>query len=270
VLANAVGQASDDPELRHYAWELALSMQPYLHRLGYWADWTTVMTAALGAATKAGDKFAQAQCHRSLAGACHMLGRNDQAAAELDRARRLFGALGDTEHNAKLEANFGWVREEQHCYQEALDHFERAAELFAQRDDQPGLALATLGIGQAYRGLGKYESAAETIERAIDLYRALNDRSGQGHGWERLAAVYYADGDLTTAAEYYERAIDLHRLENNPTSELNCQVQLGDIRLALGDKASARNPWTTALAGLTDLHLPKADGVRARLSALDN
>ena len=270
VLANAVGQASEDPALRHYSWQLALSMQPYLHRLGYWADWIILMTTALGAATAAQDRFAQAQCHRSLAGAFHMLGRNDQAVVELSRTRRLFDALGHVDENARLEANFGWVREEQHRYEEALAHFQRAVELFAKDDDRSGQALATLGIGQAYRGLGEYRSAAETIERAIALYRELDDRGGQGYGWERLGTVCYAEGELVTAADYYRRAIELHQLENNTAAVLDTQVKLGDIQFALGDDAGARALWATALTALTELHLPLADEVRDRLSTLDS
>jgi tetratricopeptide (TPR) repeat protein len=269
VLANAVAQAAETPQLRRYSWQLALSMQPYLHRLGYWADWVTVMTTALGAATAERDLFGQSHCHRSLAGAYHMLGRNDQAAIELEHTRKLFDTLGYTEQNARLEANFGWVREEQHRYQEALDHFQRAVALFAEQDDRPGQALAILGIGQAYCHLGKYESAARTIDRAIELFRELGDGSGEGHGWERLAAVYYAQGDLATAADYYRRAVELHQHENNPTSELDCRVQLGDIRLALHDKAGARELWSSALVALDELRLPQAGAVRARLSRLD-
>ncbi|HEY2794156.1 MAG TPA: tetratricopeptide repeat protein, partial [Micromonosporaceae bacterium] len=266
---NVIARASEDPALRRYSWQLALSMQPFLHRLGYWADWVTLMTTALGAATEAEDRVAEAQCHRSLAGAFHVLGRNDQAVAELGRVRQLFDELGYTDENGKLEANFGWVREEQRRYEDAVAHFQRAVELFEQRDDRSGTALAMLGIGQSFGGLGKHRSAAETIERAIEIYRELDDRSGQGHGWDRLATVCQAEGDLVTAADYYQRAIELHRLENNTTAELNCHVQLGDIRHALGDDVGARAYWSTALAGLTELHLPKANAVRDRLSELD-
>ncbi|HJP76354.1 MAG TPA: BTAD domain-containing putative transcriptional regulator [Pseudonocardiaceae bacterium] len=269
VLANAVAQAAEFSELRHYSWQLALSMQPYLHRLGYWADWITVMTTALGAATAAGDLFAQSHCHRSLAGAYHMLGRNDQAAVELERTRKLFAVLGYTAQNGKLEANFGWVREEQRRYEEALDHFQRAVTLFAEQDDVPDQALAILGIGQCYCHLGKFESAAQTIERAIEIFRELDDTSGEAHGWDRLAAVYYAQGDLTTAAEYYEHAIELHRQEKNPAQEMDCRVHLGDIRLALGDKVAARELWNAALGVFDELHLPIADEIRDRLSTLD-
>jgi DNA-binding SARP family transcriptional activator/tetratricopeptide (TPR) repeat protein len=269
VLTNAVAQAAEIPQLRHYSWQLALSMQPHLHRLGYWADWIMVMSTALGAATAQRDLFAEAHCHRSLAGAYHVLDRNDQAAIELTRTRELFDTLGYTEQNAKLECNFGWVRQEQHRYEEALGHFQRAVVLFAEQHDEPGQALAVLGIGEASCRLGKYESAAETLERSIELYRELDDRGGEAHGWNRLAAVHYARGDLTTAAEHYQYAIELHRQENDPTGVLNCQIELGDLRLSLGDRAGARELWSLALATLEDLRLPKADAVRARLFELD-
>jgi tetratricopeptide (TPR) repeat protein len=150
VLSNAVAQAAETPQLRHYSWQLALSMQPHLHRLGYWADWIMVMSTALSAATAQHDLIAEAHCHRSLAGGYHMLDRNDQAAIELTRTRQLFDTLGYTEQNAKLEANFGWVRQEQHRYEEALGHFQRAVELSAEQHDEAGQALAILGIGEAY------------------------------------------------------------------------------------------------------------------------
>ncbi|HEX4225278.1 MAG TPA: BTAD domain-containing putative transcriptional regulator [Pseudonocardiaceae bacterium] len=269
VLSNAVAQAAETPQLRHYSWQLALSMQPHLHRLGYWADWIMVMSTALSAATAQHDLIAEAHCHRSLAGGYHMLDRNDQAAIELARTRQLFDTLGYTEQNAKLEANFGWVRQEQHRYEEALGHFQRAVELSAEQHDEAGQALAILGIGEAYCHLGKYESAAETLERAIELYRELGDSGGEAHGWYRLAAVYVARGDLATAVDHYQHAIELHREENNPTGVLNCQVQLGDLRLSLGDRAGARELWSLALATLDELRLPRADAVRARLLELD-
>jgi hypothetical protein len=81
--------------------------------------------------------------------------------------------------------------------------------------------------------------------------------------------VYVARGDLATAVDHYQHAIELHREENNPTGVLNCQVQLGDLRLSLGDRAGARELWSLALATLDELRLPRADAVRARLLELD-
>jgi hypothetical protein len=88
VLQAAVGHAAQHG-FRGQAWQLTLTLQRFYQRQGYWYDWAATMRSALRAALDADDLAGQAHIRRSLADACHLLGQDTEAVAELERARAL-------------------------------------------------------------------------------------------------------------------------------------------------------------------------------------
>jgi DNA-binding SARP family transcriptional activator len=267
VLMAAVSKARDTGHHAH-AWKLALALSQFVHRQGYFHDWAATMRTALGAALAAGDGAAQAHVRRSLAGAYHFLGRDDEALAELERTRELFSELGYVTEHAYLHSDFGTVLASQGHYDEAINHYRRAQDLYRLIRHEKGQAAALEGTGRC-RGLqGRYQEAVGFVEKAMVLYRLLDDRNGESNCWARLGEFRHQLGQYPEARDCHRRALALCRELGNRADEAEVLASEGDSALADGDLTAACHAWDDALAILDELQLPRARAVRDRLTRL--
>jgi DNA-binding SARP family transcriptional activator/tetratricopeptide (TPR) repeat protein len=267
VLMAAVSKARDAGRHVH-AWQLALTLQQFFQRQGYCHDWAATMRTALDAALAAGDRAAQAHVRRSLAGAYHFLGRNDEALAELERTRELFTDLGYTTEHAYLHSNFGTVLASQGHYDLAIGHYRQAYDLYKVMRHEKGQAAALEGIGHCHGRQGSYHQAADCVEKAMVLYRLLEDRNGEGNCWARLGEFRHQLGQYRQARDCHRRAITLCRELGNRADEAAVLASAGDSALADGDPAAAWQAWHSALIIVDELQLPLASSVRDRLVRL--
>jgi DNA-binding SARP family transcriptional activator/tetratricopeptide (TPR) repeat protein len=267
VLKAAVRTAADG-RLYASAWQLALTMQQFYQRRGYWHDWAATMRTALLAARAADDLGAQANVRRSLAGAYHFLGRKDEALAELERTQELFTTLGYSAEHAFLHSNFGTVLSDQGRYDEAIAHYWQAYDLYQVINHEKGQAAALEGVGQCHGQQGNHHLAAQHVHRAMVLYRRLGDRNGEANCWVRLGESQHRLGKYENAMNCYGRALALSRQLGNRTDEAEGLTSLGDSALAAGQTATARESWEKALVILDELQLPQAQSVRPRLNRL--
>ncbi|HEY2576725.1 MAG TPA: BTAD domain-containing putative transcriptional regulator [Streptosporangiaceae bacterium] len=268
ALKCAVSTAADDGFPRH-AWQLALTMQQFYQRQGYWYDWAATMLTALGAAESAGDLDGQAHAHRSLAGAYHFLGRDEEALAELERTRELFTELGYTTEHAYLHSNFGTILASQRHYDEAIEHYWQAYELYQAIGHEKGQGAALEGIGKCHGQQGRYEAAVQYVDEAMTVYQQLSDSNGEANCWASLGEFRHQLGEYREAMNCQLRAVTLCRQLGNRTDEAEGLIAFGDSALAAGDRAAARDAWGKSLIILDELRLPQAQPVRTRLAGLD-
>jgi DNA-binding SARP family transcriptional activator/tetratricopeptide (TPR) repeat protein len=268
VLVAAVKLAAGNGFSTH-SWELALRLQQFFQRQGYWHDWAATMRTALEAAREHGDTAGEAYSHRSLAGAYHGLGHYDKAIEHLTRTCALFHELGfpRTEH-AYVCANFGTVRRELGQFDRAIEHYRDALALFREMGHVKGQAAALEGIGWCQTRLGNYSEAIGFITEGMDLYRDSGDPHGEANCWSSLSAAHHRSGGEAEAVECVTKAIVSFRELGNRADEAECLVSLGDAQLALDDRAGAREAWLRALVMLEELRLPLAEAVRVRLSSV--
>lgn len=267
VLTAAVRLASDRGFGRH-AWQLALIPQQFLQRQGYWHDWESVTRVGLAAAIKADDLTGQAHARRSLAGALHFLGRNDEALTELESTHWLFAELGYTTEHAYLHGNFGAVLAQQGRYEQAIEHYQQALRLYAEMRDRNGQAATLERIGGCLIRLGSYQQGIDFIDEAMELYRALDNGIGQGDCWTALGDAHHLLGEYHRAADCHARAIAFFKENGDRTYEAQVLVALGDSWLSAAYETAAGEAWERALAILDELRLPLANPVRTRLARL--
>ncbi len=267
VLEAAVRNATESG-FHPYAWQLALTLQQFYQHQGYWHDWAATMRTALAAAIASGDLAAQAQTRRGLAGACHFLGRDDQALAELEQTRELFRALGYTTEYAYLHSNFGAVYAGQGRHDQAIEHYWRAHGLYDAIGHEKGRAGSLEGIGSCHAQQGKYSEAISFAEKAMVIFSDAGDRNGEGTCWTRLGEFRHLLGQYDQAADCYRRAIAICQEAGNRADEAMDWAALGDSLLDAGDPAGARGAWDTALI-ILDERLPLVSSIRDRLARLD-
>jgi tetratricopeptide (TPR) repeat protein len=76
---------------------------------------------------------------------------------------------------------------------------------------------------------------------------------------------YHHLGELQQAIACYRRALDLVGHQGDRYREADVRTHLGDSYLAAGESGRARSTWQQALLIFTELGLPNADAVRAKL-----
>ncbi|HEX3778775.1 MAG TPA: BTAD domain-containing putative transcriptional regulator [Pseudonocardiaceae bacterium] len=267
VLVATVRIAADSGFATH-AWQLALIPQQFLQRQGYWHDWEAGARLGLAAAVTAEDLTGQAHTRRSLAGALHFLGRNDEALTELEATHRLFAELGYTTEHAYLHSNFGAVLAQQSRYEQAIEHHEQALRLYSEMADRNGQAASLERIGGCLTRLGCYPEGIEFIDEAMEIYRSLDNGIGQGDCWTALGDTHHLLGEYHQAADCHARAIAFFKENGDRTYEAQVLVALGDSWLAADYETAAGEAWERALAILDELRLPLANPVRTRLVRL--
>ncbi|HEX4224585.1 MAG TPA: BTAD domain-containing putative transcriptional regulator [Pseudonocardiaceae bacterium] len=267
VLSAAVRLAAECGFGRH-AWQLALIPQQFFQRQGYWHDWESITRVGLTAAIKTDDLTGQAHTRRSLAGALHFLGRNDEALTELESTHWLFAELGYTTEHAYLHGNFGAVLAQQGRYEQAIEHYQQALRLYTEMGDRNGQAASLERIGGCLTRLGSYQQGIDFIDEAMEIYRALDNGIGQGDCWTALGDTHHLLGEYHQAADCHARAIAFFKENGDRTYEAQVLVALGDSWLAADYETAAGEAWERALAILDELRLPLANPVRTRLVRL--
>jgi tetratricopeptide (TPR) repeat protein len=250
------------------AWQLALMLQQFYQRQGHWDDWATTMRTALRAALDGGDLLGEAYCRRGLAGACHLLGRDTEAVAELERALEVFGEMGSTAERAHLHSIYGAIFRHQGACKESAARYEQAYALYTITGHRAGQADALAGIGSCHGSQGWCHEATDLVHRAMTIYRELGDLNGESDCWVRLGEFHCLLGEHEQAVSCHRRAVALWRRLGNRADEAVTLDSLGDSALAAGKPAQAREAWESAVTILTELGLPAASSVGRKLASL--
>jgi tetratricopeptide (TPR) repeat protein len=268
VLQAAVGHAASH-RFRVQAWQLALTLQRFYERQGYWYDWAATMRSALRAALDADDLAGQAHIRRSLADACRLIGQDSEAIAELKRARELPGHTDRAVEEAYLHSIFGAVFTRQGSHDQAVEHYRQAYDCYLAADHRSGQADALKGMGGSRGQQGRYSEATTLVHDAMTIYRELGDANGEGDCWVCLGEFHHLLGEHEQALTCHRRAVRLWHGLGNRAAEALALDSLADSALAAGERDQAREAWETALIVLNELGLPAADSVRRKLRRMD-
>lgn len=89
------------------AWQLAFSLETFFHRRSQWDDWASTQRTALEAASRLGDRHAQALAHCGIASAQTQAGCADEALTHLDCALQLLEEAADVPGQARVHLYAG-------------------------------------------------------------------------------------------------------------------------------------------------------------------
>jgi tetratricopeptide (TPR) repeat protein/transcriptional regulator with XRE-family HTH domain len=252
-----------------HAWQLAWATADYLDRRGRWHERVAAARTAQAAASRLGDRAAQAYAHRSLARAYTFLGRYDEARAECERALGVYAELGDDIGRAHTHLILGWLLELRWGVSEAITHAEQALALYHAAGHRHGEANALNNLGWLLALDGAKAESLAASERALALLRDLGDPLGVAAAWDSVGLGHDRLGDHARAAACYTEAIGRYRDIGDRYHEADSLTHLADARLSAGDTAAALGCWQQALAIFTALDHPDAAGVRSALHEHD-
>jgi DNA-binding SARP family transcriptional activator/Tfp pilus assembly protein PilF len=256
---------NDATSLDTHIWQLAWTLTTFLNRQGHWRDWAATWQAALAAAGRLADPFAQAVAHRGLGWAYNQLGRCEEATVQLQRALDLYDRAGDRVGHADIHLDLGRTLVRTGRNAAALDHAQQALQLYLAAGHRAGQALALNNIGWCHTLLGDHQHGLLTCQQALALHQELGNRDGAAGTWDSLGLVHHNLGQHAQATACYRIALDLYRELGDCYEQANTLTNLGDTHQATGHHAAARETWQRALTILDQLAHPDGDLVRARL-----
>jgi DNA-binding SARP family transcriptional activator/Tfp pilus assembly protein PilF len=234
-------------------------------RLGSYDRAIDYFGQALTLHRQAGNRNGQAAILNNLGMLEEMLGRYASAADYLDRARALFRELGNRVGEAEALNNLGMVKRELGEYAAAMAHHEAALPLFKEVGNRLGEAWTHDNLGRLYLRRGRPEPAAAQHRQALALFRGMGHPDCEAWALNGLGEAARAVGDTAEAAACHSAALTLARETGGRDQEARAHAGLGMVRQLLGEVAAARHHYERALDLFTELKLPSADEVRARL-----
>jgi DNA-binding SARP family transcriptional activator len=263
VLRTAIRQ---DTRFDREVCDLARWTHLFLEMQGHWHDELDVLSVALAAARRLGDKRMQAFTHCQLGRTYIWFGRHTEAARELQEALDLYAAIQDVVGQAYAHYAFAWLLDRQGEVTEALARAEQTLTLFRAVEHEEGQAKALNAIGWFHGLLGEQTTAIEYCRQALELQTRLGEHIGAAQTLHSLGHAHKELGEGEKAVPCYEEAAKLFRQHGYPISEARVLIDLADVHESMGDEESARTGWQQAHDILAQLTHPDADEVRARLA----
>jgi DNA-binding SARP family transcriptional activator/Tfp pilus assembly protein PilF len=212
-----------------------------------------------------GDRTGEAIAHTSLGNIAQNLGRLRQASESYRQALALMRKIGGTTGEAIALANLGLIDERLGRHNEAGDYFEQALALFRQAGDRRHEAYVLSYLGKLDSRPGHYPEAMGNQRRSVEIHREIGDLSGEADARNDLGVTLLAAGQRTEAQREHEIALSVARQISHKHQQARAYQGLGNCYDAAGDDARAGQHWEQAIALFTELGMPEADEVRARL-----
>jgi predicted ATPase/DNA-binding SARP family transcriptional activator len=177
--------------------------------------------------------------------AARMAGRPGEASALLQRALRIFEALGDRAGQAHILAQRGHLLREHHDPAAARECFRSAADLRAALPDQRGTTIALTGLALAEAALGNGHRARALGQEACRILDRSADAPGHHAALNNLAVVEILGGSPAQATDALERSL----AQGIPETQRSFGWQhtlLAGLRQRSGDPAAATAALTAA------------------------
>jgi tetratricopeptide (TPR) repeat protein len=118
-----------------------------------------------------------------------------------------------------------------------------------------------------YRSLRRFPEALDHLDRALAIAREIGDPWLETKTLNTLGETAYAMADPRTALERHRAALALARKTEDRYQHANALNGVATALQTLGHTGAAHRHWTEALAIYTELSLPDAAAVRARMGA---
>jgi DNA-binding SARP family transcriptional activator/Tfp pilus assembly protein PilF len=215
-----------------------------------------------------GDRYGEGSALDNLGLLCERQGRYRQAISHHRRALTLAREVGNLVGQANALDNLGTVYQRQGSYEDAADILQQALLLFREVGSRPGETDALINLGAVYLGQRHFEQAASQLNEALAISRETGLRSAQAEALNGIGKLLLATGHPDHACADLSAALDLAGQIGDKKQQACAHEGLGHAYAAAGDRDQARRHWQDALALYTELGVPEAAQVRARLGQL--
>jgi len=160
-------------------------------------------------AEKTDDKQQQANAYQNIATLYILQKEYNKAASNLDRAAKLYRALGDDDGVLITLFNFANILKEQGRYQEAHQHYQTVLEYRIKEGNTAAIAYIKINLAQLLVLQEKYTDAIPKLNEILNILETLKFTSDMTIVLNDLGICYSKLGDTKTAIEYFERSLKI-------------------------------------------------------------
>ncbi len=168
--------------------------------------------------------------------ALKLLGRAPEAWAALDKAGRLFEAVGDEIGWARTRIGRLFICVDLNQVTTALSEAERARNIFIQHDAHEKLLLLDINSATVHNYLGNHTQAINIFERALVTAHALGEA---GEKWlvaldTNVGFAYEALGNFRTALTFHERACTIAKARQESRNFAIAETNIAIVEMKQG------------------------------------
>ncbi|MFF7026058.1 BTAD domain-containing putative transcriptional regulator [Streptomyces klenkii] len=226
---------------------LAAALEDVCHLRNWWDEWEHVARAALDRATADRDSVAVAVAQGSLARACAVRGRVDDALTRYAGAIAQLDALGEEHHAARLRIHRSFAIADRGMAQLAHEDAVSAAAAMNRLGDKHGHVMALRSLGFALSSQGREAEAVAALEPAVATAERLGHPLALADVLQLLAWAEIGRGRAERAARHLHRALAEYRSLRHRPGEAYALLALGRMHAEPG--GPGRAAWALAPLG---------------------
>ncbi len=205
-------------------------------------------------AESAGDDDTVALALVGMGGVHRDLAEFDAAVRDLCAAAALGERTGNPDVVAAANYGLGAISREHGDIAEATERLGRCADGYREAGDRRGAALALRGLSMCSRAVGDHATAADLATQAATILDEIGDELGTAYARQSWAKAALRLGQDVTDTVRDCLAVCTGRHDRFGVALMT--RTLGEVHLATGDLAAARETLTAALRLWTELELP--------------
>ncbi|WP_058043116.1 AfsR/SARP family transcriptional regulator [Streptomyces roseifaciens] len=223
---------------------LAAALEDVCHLRNWWDEWEQVARVALDRATADGDPVAAAVAQGSLARACAVRGRVDDAMTRYASAIEQLDALGEEHHAARLRIHRSFAIADRGMAGLAHDDAASAAAVMNRLGDKHGQVMALRSLAFALACQEREAEAVDALEPAVATAERLGHPLALADVLQLLAWAEIGHGRAERAARHLHRALAEYRAVRHRPGEAYALLALGRMHTELGGPGQAA--WALA------------------------
>ncbi|MFD5825250.1 tetratricopeptide repeat protein [Lentzea sp. NPDC060358] len=248
---------------------MVLANLAFVHlRLGRYRDAVDYHERALDLAERRGDRTMESVEQSNLGLAYALLGRYRDSARALHRSAHLCRALGDQQGEGFVSGNLTVLHTRLGNHWVAARHAERALAVHHASGDLASEAAVLTFQGDLHLRMGLPAQALHSFRQSLALNRRLGERFQEAQALNGTAAAAAAMRRFDQAERHHGEALDLATAIGDRYEQARALAGLGHLRCTAGDPAAAAALWREAAAIYTDIEVPEAEQLHARLRAM--
>lgn len=250
-------------------WQLAFTVREFAFITHDINLWIRTHRWALEAAERAGDIYAEAVTCNNL-GLAELSGGDTEAASALyQRARILFGKIGDAYGEHIALAHEAWAQFLRGELAEARRKSIDALAYLTAHGKPRNVAILLRDTATIEIAMNRCEAAVPMVLRALEVFRAEQLQFDEAMAYNVLGRAYQGLDALRHADEMFSRAAELASRSGSLLEETRGYEGLGEIAAAESSWPAARMYWNRALSGYTTLRDSRRQAeIRARMALL--
>jgi serine/threonine protein kinase/tetratricopeptide (TPR) repeat protein len=187
-----------------------------------------------------------------------LMGKGDLAGArkQAEEALLIFRQIGNQLYAAQALNEVGMVASEQGKLAEAISCYEQALRNYREAEYKVTIGDELANIGEVLVRQGDFAGAKKNFEEAIQIFDEVGDKNAGGVTEANLGTVLKKSGDLAGASQHYARAVQLETETGDKAAQAAALYGLAEILIEQDDLKQAREKSEQALALYRELQRP--------------